>query len=197
MKCRFCQHELDHEFIDLVNSPPSNSFLSFEELNKPEVYYPLKLFVCEECFLVQVDEYKKSDEIFSDQYIYFSSYSRSWLEHAKAYVEMITKRLELTSNSFVTEVASNDGYLLQYFKEKGIPCLGIEPARRHPGMDGDLLEALVEDAHQAAVPAHPNLPGQVLGRNRVIAPGDLHMAVPVHLAAAFIVEGEGLQRQRL
>jgi len=129
LKCRFCKHELTHPFIDLVNSPPSNSFLRFEELNQPEVYYPLKLFVCEECFLVQVDEYKKSDEIFSDQYIYFSSYSRSWLEHAKAYVEMITKRLELTSSSFVTEIASNDGYLLQYFKEKGIPCLGIEPAR--------------------------------------------------------------------
>ena len=91
MKCRFCNHELTRPFIDLVNSPPSNSFLKFEELNEPEVYYPLKLFVCEKCFLVQVDEYKKSEEIFSDQYIYFSSYSRSWLEHAKAYAEMITK----------------------------------------------------------------------------------------------------------
>lgn len=129
MKCRFCKHELTHLVIDLVNSPPSNSFLRFEELNQPEVYYPLKLFVCEECFFVQVDEYKKSDEIFSDQYIYFSSYSRSWLAHAKAYVEMITKRLELASSSFVTEIASNDGYLLQYFKKMGIPCLGIEPAR--------------------------------------------------------------------
>ena len=129
MKCRFCNHELTRPFIDLVNSPPSNSFLKFEELNEPEVYYPLKLFVCEKCFLVQVDEYKKSEEIFSDQYIYFSSYSRSWLEHAKAYAEMITKRLELTPSSLVIEIASNDGYLLQYFKEKGIPCLGIEPAR--------------------------------------------------------------------
>ena len=75
MKCRFCQNELTHEFIDLVNAPPSNSFLSLEELNEPEVFYPLKLFVCEKCFLVQIDEYKKSEEIFSDKYVYFSSFS--------------------------------------------------------------------------------------------------------------------------
>jgi len=130
MKCRFCNHELKHEFIDLVNSPPSNSFLTQEELNQPEGFFPLKLFVCERCFLVQIDEYKKSDEIFSDKYIYFSSFSKSWLEHAESYVEMITRRLQLTYKSYVVEIASNDGYLLQYFREKNIPCLGIEPAKK-------------------------------------------------------------------
>jgi SAM-dependent methyltransferase len=121
---------LTHEFIDLVNSPPSNSFLSLEELNQPEVFYPLKLFVCDNCFLVQIDEYKKSAEIFSDKYAYFSSFSSTWLEHARQYVEMITPRLGLNKESFVIEIGSNDGYLLQYFKEKNIPCLGIEPAKR-------------------------------------------------------------------
>ena len=130
MKCRFCQHELTHEFIDLVNSPPSNSFLSPEELNKPEVFYPLRLFVCEKCFLVQIDEYKGSEEIFSEKYAYFSSFSSTWLEHARQYVEMITPRLGLNKEAFVVEIGANDGYLLQYFKEKNIPCLGIEPAKR-------------------------------------------------------------------
>ncbi len=129
MKCRFCQHELTHEFIDLVNSPPSNSFLSKEQLNKPETFYPLKLFVCEKCWLVQIDEYKKADEIFSQEYAYFSSYSTTWLQHAKNYVDMITERLGLDRTSFVVEIASNDGYLLQYFQEKQIPCMGIEPTK--------------------------------------------------------------------
>jgi len=129
MQCRFCKNELSHEFIDLINSPPSNSFLSAAELNEPEVYYPLKLFVCDKCFLVQIDEHKKSEEIFSDKYVYFSSYSKSWLLHAKNYVEMIVERLRLTQDSYVVEIASNDGYLLQYFIEKNIPCLGIEPAK--------------------------------------------------------------------
>ena len=129
MKCRFCQHELTHEFIDLVSSPPSNSFLSAEDLNEPEVFYPLKLFVCEKCLLVQIDEHKKSEEIFSDKYVYFSSFSSTWLEHARQYVEMITPRLGLNNESFVVEIGSNDGYLLQYFKNKNIPCLGIEPAK--------------------------------------------------------------------
>ena len=129
MKCRFCQHELTYEFIDLVNSPPSNSFLSIEELNDPEVFYPLKLFVCEKCFLVQIDEYKKSEKIFSDKYVYFSSFSKSWLEHARQYVDMIIARQGLNKESFVIEIGSNDGYLLQYFRAENVPCLGIEPAK--------------------------------------------------------------------
>jgi len=128
MKCRFCQHELTQEFIDLVNSPPSNSFLTEEQLNEPETFYPLKLFVCENCRLVQIDEYKQADEIFSKNYAYFSSYSAIWLEHAKNYVEMITEKIGLTGSSLVIEIASNDGYLLQYFQQRQIPCLGIEPS---------------------------------------------------------------------
>ena len=162
MKCRFCQNELTHEFIDLVNSPPSNSFLSLEELSQPEVFYPLKLFVCDNCFLVQIDEYKKSEEIFSDKYAYFSSFSSSWLEHARQYVEMITPRLALNQESLVIEIGSNDGYLLQYFKEKNIQCLGIEPAKstaevaRDKGIevvteffDVKLAERLVKEGREA------------------------------------------------
>jgi len=128
MKCRYCNNELSFEFIDLVNSPPSNSFLTIEQLNEPETLFPLKLYVCDNCFLVQIEEYKKSTEIFNKEYAYFSSISRSWLKHAKNYVNMITKRFKIKSNSFVIEIASNDGYLLQYFQEIKIPCLGIEPA---------------------------------------------------------------------
>lgn len=141
MKCRFCKNELKHEFIDLLNSPPSNSYLNTEQLNEPEVYYPLKIYVCDNCFLVQVDEYKKSDDIFNSDYAYFSSVSTSWLKHSKAYVEMITEKLSLSKDSKVIEIASNDGYLLQYFVEKKIPCLGIEPtastakAAREKGVD--------------------------------------------------------------
>lgn len=128
MQCRFCGNNLTTEFINLVNSPPSNSFLNKDQLNEPEIFYPLKLFVCDKCFLVQIDEYKKSDEIFNSDYVYFSSFSQSWLEHSKKYVEMIVKRLGLNGSSLVVEIASNDGYLLQYFKQIGIPCYGIEPA---------------------------------------------------------------------
>ena len=127
MKCRFCNTELSHVFIDLLNSPASNSFLTTEALNEPEIFYPLKVYTCHQCFLVQVDEYKKSDAIFNSDYVYFSSYSTSWLAHAKAYTELMTKRFGYNNQSLVMELASNDGYLLQYFKEKNIPVLGIEP----------------------------------------------------------------------
>ena len=127
MKCRFCKTELKIEFVDLINQPASNSYLSKEQLNEPEVFYPLRIFVCSACKLVQVDEYKKSNDIFDNDYAYFSSYSTSWLAHAKSYVDYMTERLSLDQNSLVTEIASNDGYLLQFFKEKNIPCLGIEP----------------------------------------------------------------------
>jgi hypothetical protein len=127
--CRFCGHDLVHEFIDLGSAPPSNDFLTFEQLNEPEVFFPLRLFVCEKCFLVQIDEYKKSTEIFDRGYAYFSSYSTTWLEHSKHYVDMVVERLGLNASSRVIEIASNDGYLLQYFLEKHIPCLGIEPTQ--------------------------------------------------------------------
>jgi hypothetical protein len=127
MQCRFCKTALSDVFIDLVNSPASNSFLTKAQLDEPEVFYPLKVYTCPKCFLVQVDEYKKSDAIFDSGYVYFSSYSTSWLEHARRYTDLMTTRLGLNGTSQVVELASNDGYLLQYFKEKGIPVLGIEP----------------------------------------------------------------------
>jgi SAM-dependent methyltransferase len=153
---------LHYEFIDLVNVPPSNSFLTKDQLNEPEVFYPLKLYVCENCFLVQIDEYKKSDEIFSQDYIYFSSYSKTWLDHAKKYVDMITGRLRLGAESHAMEIGSNDGYLLQYFLEKQIPCLGIEPsantaqAAREKGIEtleeffgAEFAESLANDEKKA------------------------------------------------
>jgi 2-polyprenyl-3-methyl-5-hydroxy-6-metoxy-1,4-benzoquinol methylase len=127
MNCRFCKHEVKTEFADLVNSPASNSYLTAQQLNEPEVFYPLKVMVCENCFLVQVDEYKKSSDIFNSDYAYFSSYSTSWLAHCKAYTQMMVERFGYNEKSVVTEIASNDGYLLQYFKEKNINVLGIEP----------------------------------------------------------------------
>ncbi|MEO8583926.1 MAG: class I SAM-dependent methyltransferase [Flavitalea sp.] len=127
MQCRFCKTELEHVFIDLINSPASNSFLTKEQLNEPEVFFPLKVYTCHNCFLVQVDEYKKSDAIFDSNYAYFSSYSTSWLAHAKKYTELMTDRFGFNEASQVIEIASNDGYLLQYFKEKNIPVMGVEP----------------------------------------------------------------------
>jgi 2-polyprenyl-3-methyl-5-hydroxy-6-metoxy-1,4-benzoquinol methylase len=127
MQCRFCNTELEHVFIDLINSPASNSFLSREQLNEPETFYPLKVYTCHKCFLVQVDEYKKSDDIFNSDYVYFSSYSTSWLEHARRYTDRMIERFKLSDKSTVVEIASNDGYLLQYFVGKNVPVLGIEP----------------------------------------------------------------------
>jgi len=127
MQCRFCNTELKHVFIDLFNSPASNSYITEQELNEPETFFPLKVYTCHSCFLVQVDEYKKSDAIFDSNYAYFSSYSTSWLAHAKKYTELMTNRFALNNYSQVIEIASNDGYLLQYFQQKNIPVLGIEP----------------------------------------------------------------------
>jgi 2-polyprenyl-3-methyl-5-hydroxy-6-metoxy-1,4-benzoquinol methylase len=127
MKCRFCKTELKNVFIDLVNAPASNSFLTESQLQEPEIFYPLKVYTCHKCFLVQIDEYKKSDAIFNSDYVYFSSYSTSWLKHSEKYAKMMIDRFNYNENSLVVEVASNDGYLLQYFKHNNIPVLGIEP----------------------------------------------------------------------
>jgi 2-polyprenyl-3-methyl-5-hydroxy-6-metoxy-1,4-benzoquinol methylase len=127
MNCRFDDLPVSQVFVDLGFSPPSNSFLTADQLGEPELHYPLKLFVSERTFLVQVDEFKRHEEIFNKDYVYFSSYSSSWLNHSKAYVEMMINRFGFDKNSQVVEIASNDGYLLQYFKERNIPVLGIEP----------------------------------------------------------------------
>jgi 2-polyprenyl-3-methyl-5-hydroxy-6-metoxy-1,4-benzoquinol methylase len=129
VNCRFCGETLKHEFVDLVASPPSNAYLTQDDLGSPESYFPLKLYVCSSCFLVQIDEYEKSGRLFADNYAYFSSYSTTWLAQCKAYAESIRRRLDLGPHSLVVEVASNDGYLLQYFKQAGIPVLGIEPTK--------------------------------------------------------------------
>ena len=127
MKCRHCHTKLKHIFLDLGYAPPSNAYLSKEALCAPETTFPLKLYVCDQCWLVQTEDYSDADELFSGDYAYFSSTSQSWLKHAARYTESITKRLGLSINSFVIEVASNDGYLLKNFVAAGIPCLGVEP----------------------------------------------------------------------
>ena len=127
MKCRHCSKELSHTFIDLGSSPPSNSYLTEQTMKEPEKWYPLKVMVCDNCWLVQTEDFVGSSEMFSDDYAYFSSYSSTWLDHARNYVEKMTTRFNLNSDSMVVEIAANDGYLLQYVKGKAIPCYGIEP----------------------------------------------------------------------
>lgn len=126
--CRFCKQPLRFTFVDLGMSPLCESYLSVEQLNQGESFYPLHAFVCENCFLVQLEEYVSRENIFTE-YAYFSSYADTWLEHCKNYAHMVSKRFNLNQESFVVEVASNDGYLLQYFIQLGIPVLGIEPAK--------------------------------------------------------------------
>lgn len=127
MNCRHCSTPLKHVFLDLGFAPPSNAYLGEADLQAPEQYFPLKLFVCDKCWLVQTEDYSRSDELFTKDYAYFSSVSTTWLAHAKSYVEAITARLGLGAKSFVIEVASNDGYLLKNFVANGVPCLGVEP----------------------------------------------------------------------
>lgn len=125
--CRFCGHELKYVFADLGLSPLSNEYLKETDLDRGQMFYPLDVKVCEQCFLVQAAQYQRPEQIFGE-YQYFSSYSESWLAHCKAYVDQIVPRLSLTSDSHVLEIACNDGYLLQYFQPYGIPAKGIEPA---------------------------------------------------------------------
>ncbi len=127
MKCRHCEHQLHHQFLDLGFAPPSNAYLTQDDLQKPETYFPLKLYVCEQCWLVQTEDYAQADQLFSADYAYFSSISSGWLSHAEHYVSMITERLGLNNHSHVIELAANDGYLLKNFIAADIPCLGIEP----------------------------------------------------------------------
>lgn len=125
--CRFCGTGLQHVFCDLGMSPLSNAYLAADRLNQMEPFYPLRAYVCAQCFLVQLEEFESPEQIFSD-YAYFSSYSDSWLEHSRSYTQLMRQQLQLDGNSKVIEIASNDGYLLQYFANEGIPVLGVEPA---------------------------------------------------------------------
>ena len=125
--CRLCGTDLKHTFVDLGMSPPCENFLTGEQVDQMEAYFPLHVLVCEECFLVQLPEHVSPEEIFTE-YAYFSSYSSSWVAHAKRYCEAMTDRFKLDAGSLVVELASNDGYLLQHFPRLGVPVLGIEPA---------------------------------------------------------------------
>src|SRR6266566_4607887 len=126
--CRLCSSPLRHIFADLGMSPLSNAYLRPEQLNQMEPFYPLCVRVCAECFLVQLEQFEQPDKIFGD-YAYFSSYSESWLRHAHHYCERMVDEFQLNQSSLVLEIASNDGYLLQYFKARNVPVLGIEPAQ--------------------------------------------------------------------
>jgi hypothetical protein len=127
LNCRHCHTTLTHIFLDLGHAPPSNAYLSATDLSAPELYFPLKLLVCDICWLVQTEDYSRADELFRHDYAYFSSVSQSWLDHAARYSSMIRQKLGLDSESLIIEIASNDGYLLKNFITAGIPCLGIEP----------------------------------------------------------------------
>jgi SAM-dependent methyltransferase len=155
--CRSCGAVLRHTFVDLGMSPLCESYVGPEQLNQMEPFYPLHVYVCEHCFLVQLEEYVNPEEIFSE-YAYFSSYADTWLQHAKAYTDMIVERLKLDEQSLVVELASNDGYLLQYFVQKEIPVLGIEPATN-----------VAEVAIKKGVPTLVKFFGEELARELVAA----------------------------
>lgn len=151
MKCRHCHSELSLSFIDLGAAPTSNAYLTLSSLARPEKHYPLRVLVCTECWLVQTEDYANADELFAADYAYFSSFSSSWLAHAEHYVDSMINRFALSADALVIEVAANDGYLLQYVKDRGIHCLGIEPttstanAARAKGID------IVEDFFSLAL----------------------------------------------
>ncbi|HEX2542302.1 MAG TPA: class I SAM-dependent methyltransferase [Caldimonas sp.] len=182
MKCRHCQSELALPFIDLQTSPPSNSYLSAEQLSAPEKWYPLRVQTCTACWLVQTEDYAHADELFAEDYAYFSSFSSTWLEHSKAYVEAMAERFRLGADSHVVEVASNDGYLLQYVQARGIPCLGVEPtkstaeAARGKGIEVvekffgvELAEELVQAGRAADLTAANNVLAHVPNINDFVA----------------------------
>ena len=153
MNCRHCKAFLKHTFLDLGFAPPSNAYLSKEDLNRPEVYFPLKIKVCDQCCLVQTEDYIQADKLFSSQYAYFSSASSSWLSHARQYAEKMITELCLNNQSLVIEVASNDGYLLKNFVDVGIPCLGIEPT-----------DSTATAAEQLGIPVMREFFGETLGK---------------------------------
>ena len=154
--CRNCGAKLEHTFVDLGMSPLANSYLDAVQLNQMEPFYPLHVRLCGTCFLVQLDPVAKPEEIFSD-YAYFSSYSDSWLEHAKSYTEAAARRFGLNKQNWVVEIASNDGYLLQYFVAKGIPVLGIEPARN-----------VAEEAIRRGIPTEVRFFGESTARDLIM-----------------------------
>ena len=181
MKCRFCSKNIDKVFIDLGSTAVSNAFLTEEMVHQKEAIYPLKVLVCDNCFLVQVDEFQKKEEIFTSDYVYFSSVSEYWLAHCKKYVEKVIPKFGLTNNSLVVEIASNDGYLLQYFKENDIPVLGIEPTNSTAQLainkgidtiieffDEDLADKLAGNGQKADLILGNNVLAHVPGLNNFV-----------------------------
>jgi 2-polyprenyl-3-methyl-5-hydroxy-6-metoxy-1,4-benzoquinol methylase len=154
--CRFCGASLRHTFIDLGMSPLANMYLTPDQLHQMEPFYPLHVYVCEHCFLIQLQEFASPEHIFSD-YAYFASYSDTWLRHARLYTGMIVERFGLNAQSQVIEIASNDGYLLQYFAARGIPVLGIEPAAN-----------VAEVAVEKGVPTRVEFFGEDMARQLVV-----------------------------
>ena len=153
MNCRHCEARLRHAFLDLGHAPPSNAYLTEADLSRSERYYPLRLWVCEHCWLVQTEDYAEAAELFDANYAYFSSTSSSWLAHARDYAERMLETLALRADSLVIEVASNDGYLLRNFVEAGVPCLGIEPTA-----------STADAAQRLGVPVLREFFGESLGR---------------------------------
>jgi SAM-dependent methyltransferase len=182
MSCRHCSAALSLELIDLGSSPPSNAYLTSEILSAPEKTYPLRVMVCERCWLVQTLDVAQADEFFSSEYAYFSSFSTTWLQHAERYVADMVERFGLDRTSHVVEVASNDGYLLQYVKARGIPCTGIEPtastarAAREKGIEtieaffgADFGARLAAEGKQADLIAADNVLAHVPDINDFVA----------------------------
>jgi ubiquinone/menaquinone biosynthesis C-methylase UbiE len=170
LKCRHCGRELHLPFLDLGNAPPSNAYLTEDAVRAPEIWFPLRILVCESCWLVQTEDHAGREALFTQDYAYFSSFSTTWLAHAQRYVEQMVARFGLNASSCVVEVAANDGYLLQYVKQSGIPCYGIEPttstasAARDKGIDiverffgVELAEELVQAGRQADLMAANNV----------------------------------------
>jgi SAM-dependent methyltransferase len=127
MRCRHCNKKLTLSLVDLGTAPPSNAYLTEDRLDHPELWFPLRVLVCDSCWLVQTEDFARADELFDADYAYFSGFSSSWLMHSEHYVDAMVERFELGEDSHVVEIAANDGYLLQYFKVRGIPCTGVEP----------------------------------------------------------------------
>lgn len=182
MNCRHCETPLITPFLDLGHAPPSNAYLTADALKQAEITFPLKLLVCDACHLVQTEDYAGSEALFTEDYAYFSSYSTSWLGHARAYVEDMVNRFNLNSESLVVEIAANDGYLLQYVKQKDIPCYGVEPtkstatAAKSKGLEivedffgVDLAKNLVQQNKQADLMAANNVLAHVPNINDFVA----------------------------
>ena len=182
MKCRHCSAELKLTLVDLGSAPPSNAYLTIQKLQNPEKWFPLRVLVCEQCWLVQTEDFAQADELFDADYAYFSAFSSSWLTHSERYVSDMAQRFSLNEQSHVVEIAANDGYLLQYVKALGIPCTGIEPtastasAARAKGIDiveeffgVNLAKQLVADGKQADLTAANNVLAHVPEINDFVA----------------------------